>query len=181
MRRGLRICAAVAFFLLTAKALATTVERLAVSDLVVRAERIVEGKVLEVSAARDLRGRPATRVRVAVSTRLKGDPADTLEWLLPGGADDKSALVIPGIPKFNKDDHVVLFMSKPSTAGLSLPIGLGQGAYRGALDPKTKKTKYTPDLAGLEFAGEKGNKNSAAVAVERDALLAEIRRHVEGK
>jgi hypothetical protein len=180
MRKGVvaRACAVLTFFCVSARGLASTVERLTLAEVVARAERIVEGEVSAVESAADLRGRPATRVTIDVKTSLKGDAEARVSLLFPGGVDAQgNVLVFPGVPAFRKGETVVLLVTAPSRAGLRLPVGLGQGAYRASADASTKKTLYTPDLAGADdgAAKPKGSVDARGVAVEREALLARIR------
>jgi hypothetical protein len=172
------------FFCASARGLASTVERLTLAEVVARAERIVEGEVSAVECAADFRGRPATRVTIEVKTNLKGDAKSQLSFLFPGGVDAQgNRLVIPGVPAFRKGETVVLLVTAPSKAGLRLPVGLGQGAYRATTDASTKKTLYTPDLAGADdgAARPKGSLDARGVAVDRDALLHRIRGILEKK
>jgi len=168
---------------LAAQVAAATVERIEFHGLVARAEQVVEARVQSVGAATDRSGRMATRVELTVLNRLKGKGASSVSFLLPGGSRQGEQLVVPGIPKFVAGEEVMIFLSKPSSAGISLPIGLGQGLYRASVDAKSGEKRYTPDLAGLELLdGETGKPvRVAATPVEREQLLTEIRRCVSGR
>lgn len=179
--RGGRLCALAVLGIVAGGAglaYATTVERLALADLVARAERIVEGVVVEALPAEDLRGRPAMRVVVEVGEALKGEAAAVCAFLVPGGIDKEGvALVVPGMPRFEKDERVVLFVSGASSAGLRVPIGLGQGTFRAATDPVTKEITYAQDLTGLDLVDKAGRPAPATLParIERKVLLERVR------
>ncbi|MBL8696326.1 MAG: hypothetical protein JNJ88_19680 [Planctomycetes bacterium] len=162
---------------------AATVERIELHGLASRAEQVIEARVQSVNAAADRSGRLATRVELTVLTRLKGKASSSVSFLLPGGARQGEHLVVPGVPKLVPGEEVVIFLSKPSSAGISLPIGLGQGLYRASVDAKSGEKRYTPDLAGLELLDGATGKpvRVAATPVEREQFLAEIRRCVSGR
>jgi hypothetical protein len=178
MKRGARRwLAAGVFLLVSSSALASTVERLSLEELVKRADRIVDGRVAEVSSARDGRGRPATRVVLEVRSVLKGGIAKTLEFTLPGGSADGVTHAIAGIPNFTRDEEVVLFLSAESKAGVRVPIGLGQGTFRARADAKTKKTLVQADWVGTEVVDAKTGAKVAAPegSEEREAFLERVR------
>ncbi len=185
MRRGIRWSwgAAIAGSLAAAAASATTVERLTLGDLTERAPRIVEARVVATAPARDLRGRPATRVTLHRLASLKGDAPAAFDVLLPGGTLDGETLAIAGIPRFREGEEVLLFLSAPSTAGLVLPIGLGQGTWRASVDPATGERRLAPDLLGIELVDPATGAPAAPVLgpIARDALLGEVRRRVAAK
>ncbi|HKE01451.1 MAG TPA: hypothetical protein VKE69_10610 [Planctomycetota bacterium] len=168
---------------LAAGALATTVEALSLPQLVARAERIVEARVVGVAPTTDGQGRPATQVGLVVLSTLKGAPSGLVEVVLPGGSAGGRTLAIAGIPRLEPGEEVVLFLSGKSSAGLTLPIGLGQGTYRARVDAKTGTQVVAPDLAGLELRDPKTGAPVAAAAapVARAAFLAEVRRLVGAK
>lgn len=156
----------------------TTVTKLSLPEVASRAARIVELKVDGVSVARDLRGRPATRVSARVLTHFKGDATKTVEWIQPGGTIDGETLLIPGIPQFTSGEECILFLSGESTAGLRMPVGLGQGAFRERLNAKTGETLVRAEAGAVElFDPATGRKTEAgAVDFERGAFITEIRR-----
>lgn len=119
---------------------AGTALRLELESAVERADVIVEGRVsasIAVLAAPSApttsaqHGRIESHCTLALSRTFLGPGAATLELRLPGGVlPDGRGLALPGLPRLAVGDEVVLLLSKPSRAGLRLPIGLSQGVLR---------------------------------------------------
>jgi hypothetical protein len=110
---------------------ATTVVRFAFDSLCEKAETIAHVQcVSRNSFMDDGRGEIVTRHRFKVITPVKGYPGDEIVLTLPGGAADGRRLYIPGIPEFDVDEEVVLFLTGPDMHGSAWPLGLGQGCYR---------------------------------------------------
>lgn len=122
---------------------AGTALRLELESAVDRADLIVEGRVSaslgvpvttsspSSPSSNGQHGRIETRCTLALSRTFFGPGAATLELRLPGGVlPDGRGLVLPGLPRLEVGDEVVLLLSKQSRAGLRLPIGLSQGVLR---------------------------------------------------
>lgn len=162
---------------------ATIVEALEVAELVARADRVVEARVAGVEPALDRQGRPATRVGLVVLSSVKGANGSVVECVLPGGTAGGRTLRIAGVPKLEPGEEVVVFLSRESSAGLTLPIGLGQGVYRSVRDPKTGAAHLRADLSGLDLRDRKTGAPvaGAAASVDRAAFLADLRRIAAGR
>lgn len=182
LRKGLAPfwCLGILLLLFVAQAGGTTVERLSLAEITSRAARIVELRIREISTARDATNRIVTRYRGELLTHIKGVESHDIEWKSPGGTMGDETLLIPGIPNFSLHEEAILFLSGPSSSGIVVPIGLGQGAFRERLDTKRKKTFVKPDLAGLELFDSSTGKRVEASAVEwdREIFIQEIRRMV---
>ncbi len=110
---------------------ATTVVRFAFDSLCEKAETIAHVQcVSRNSFMDDGRGEIVTRHRFRVITPVKGSPGGEIVLTLPGGTVDGRRLYIPGIPEFELDEEVVLFLTSPDRHGSAWPLGLGQGCYR---------------------------------------------------
>lgn len=158
----------------------TTVERMSLKDIASRSARIAEVKIRAVSAARDRSNRPATRVTADVIMKIRGVETTTLEWLQPGGTVDGETLLIPGIPQFSAGEECILFLSDESKAGLAVPVGLGQGAFRERKDPKTGKIRVQADVSGLDLVDPATGKlvNNPPSSMDRELFIGEVARMV---
>lgn len=180
MRRGAGVClgGAILLMLFAAPSAGTTVRKFTLAEVTSRAARIIEIKIAGATPRRDRLGRPATQYTANISESLKGDAQKTVDWTQPGGTIDGETLVIAGIPQFTAGDEMILFLSEESTAGLRLPIGLGQGAFRERYDLKTKKTVVAADPGAIELVDPATGKKTIAdrTEFERGAFLTEVRR-----
>jgi hypothetical protein len=100
---------------------ALTVRALSLDDLLARAERVVHAQCVAVTpvAARD--DLPAVEITLAVTETLKGAPDERLVIRQVAGR------LAGVVPTCRAGDEVVLFLHAPSRAGLTSPVGLGQG------------------------------------------------------
>lgn len=171
------MAAVLLIILFGARAAGTTVERFSLADVASRAARIAEVRIRDCASVREPSGRIQTRYRADILANLKGSDGASIEWLSPGGTVDGETLVIPGVPRFQSNEEIILFLSEATPAGLRLPIGLGQGAFRERFDPSTRRTLVKPDLVGLELIDPATGKRveAAASEFERAAFLAEVR------
>jgi hypothetical protein len=110
----------------------TSVKRLAQSDLVRDAQRIVHADCLDCAPEYDATSRRIfTRVRFAVRETLKGKASSTIELLIPGGQIGTVATVVHGMPAFKAGEEVVLYATgRHPKSKVCLPVGLDQGCYR---------------------------------------------------
>ena len=83
---------------------------------------------------------------------LKGDFGSTLAIRLPGGTVGKIIHVLPGAPTLHDGDLVVLFLKARGPAYLTT-LGLGQGIFRVARDPRTGTMLVTPPPLKESSAG----------------------------
>jgi hypothetical protein len=101
---------------------ATTVRRLALPELVARAERVVLARCVAVEPAPPAAsGLAATAVTFTVQDTLKGPPAETLTIRQLGRPGSGPA------PAFRTGEEVVLFLPRASALGFTHPVGLEQG------------------------------------------------------
>lgn len=110
---------------------ASTVLRLDVPGLVQRADAVVEGRVASSRVTEAGGGRIETEYVLEVERTLLGDPRPERVLRFPGGLlEDGRGLILPGLPRLVPGEEVLLFLSAPSSSGLSLPVGLSQGKFR---------------------------------------------------
>src|SRR5687767_3412993 len=94
-------------------AAAAVVLNLSDEELVARSDAVVHGTVLETRAERSADGAQIfTRVVVRVDEALKGKPGGTVTLTVPGGELDGIGQAVPGAPKFQVGEEVVLALHK---------------------------------------------------------------------
>lgn len=161
---------------------ATVVERLAFADLIKYGDVIIEGKVVKSEAVRDRRGAIATTITMEVTKSLRGAPASgNFEFTIPGGELDGMGLVIAGVPKFNINDEMILFLAGESPRGTRFPVGLGQGKFNIQRDPKTGAKLLSRELAGLDVVDPKTGKPAsfgADSAWDYDTTISKIEKQI---
>lgn len=129
---------------------ATTVLRVPLEEMARACDLVVQARVQAVrttTAPEDER-RISTTVRLEILRVLKGHPTGpTLTLNLPGGRTNRWTLLIPGMPRFQEGEEVVLLLERTS-AGLR-PAGLSLGTFRIRRDPETGRARAVRDLRGL--------------------------------
>src|SRR5438128_6869580 len=116
-----------AALLLTFPALATTVIALDVPQMSRFADAIVQGKVQKVEAKMSKDGaRISTHVYIDVSESLKGQGAQTVEVVQPGGEVGDVGQKVAGTAHLSTGDEVVLFLEKRGGQSF-MPVGMAQG------------------------------------------------------
>jgi hypothetical protein len=184
------LAAALAALLCAGAASATSVLRFEREELARRATRVFEGTVLDVRAERDAEGRIVTRVRFAVGGDgwWKGRGGAETELLLPGGVleSEGRALLVPGMPRFERGERAVVFASESDRLGelLAVPVGLKQGKLRVVVAPNGRRV-LERELSGLQLVDPATQQTIAAPrGLERfdyDAWRAAVRRIAEGR
>lgn len=103
----------------------TTLEKLALDDMVLKSTEIVRGRVASVSAAR--RGALIlTQVKVTVTERWKGPEAASVELFLHGGTFQGLRQTFAGTPELRAGAEYVFFLWA-GKSGQRQIIGLSQG------------------------------------------------------
>ena len=115
-------------FLLVAGVQATTVQRLALEDLVKKAHRIVAGKVRGAKTYWSGNGKLIlTDYTVQVDESIKGDSPGSFQITTIGGKIGTLELHVSGMPSFRNDENVVLFTE--SSGSYEVVLGLAQGKF----------------------------------------------------
>jgi len=99
---------------------AMTVRALSLEELSRRADRIFVGTCVEVRQARSESGQPITEITFRIVEPIKGVSGDRIMIRQLGGQ------LIPG---YSVGQEVLLFLHPESPAGLTSPVGLGQGIF----------------------------------------------------
>ena len=113
---------------LACSALATTLERLTLDEMIAKSTAIVRGKVLDSSTVQ--RGNVVyTIYRLQVTERLKGGTGPTTaEVYLPGGSLGGYRQSFAGTPQMDRGAEYVVFLWM-SPKGIPQVVGLGQGVF----------------------------------------------------
>lgn len=128
--RSLAWCLASLLAFATA-ARATQVRPVNLEEMTDRAATVFSGRCIDVHSVIDPRlGKPVTLMTFEVSRAVKGDLGDTVTIKLLGAVDSSSGKGgVAGLPTFQRDEEVVLFLYGESSMGLTSPVGFGQGKF----------------------------------------------------
>ncbi|HXH25251.1 MAG TPA: hypothetical protein VNI78_08385 [Vicinamibacterales bacterium] len=109
---------------------ATVVLPVEFPDMVVQAQTIVHGRVVDVRSHMTAGRRTIeTLVTLAVLDALKGEPGRTVVFRVPNGQVGRYRRIMVGAPEFEAGDEVVVFLAgRPPV--VPIPFGLSQGVYR---------------------------------------------------
>ena len=185
-KRSSYLFAAASFLVLAAQVNATSMLHMDLADLTTRADKIFRGTVIYVNEGTVEAGGgelPAVtyRLRVeelfkGVATEVKGDKSivevrmvGSLVHSKPDGSDVVKLSGFRDVPKLKMGSDYVLFTTAESSIGLSVTVGLGQGAFSvyavdGARDQFMAVNEFNNAGLGLNGAGP----------VEYDKLSAQI-------
>jgi hypothetical protein len=111
---------------------ATRVLPLNLEELTKHAGRVFSGRITEVRVERDPGlDRDVTRVTAEVEHSAKGGNGRSVTFRVLGRQNGKEPLQsgIGGMPRFREGEEVVLFLYGESKAGLTSPVGFGQGKF----------------------------------------------------
>jgi len=165
---------------LPCSAMATTLERLTLDEMIQKSTSIVRGKVLDSSTVQ--RGNIVYTVyRLQVSERIKGGtgPA-TAEVYLPGGAIGGYRQSFAGTPQLQRASEYVVFIWV-SPKGIPQVVGLGQGVFdvkigargqtvlsRGPLEAEVLAPSGAPVVdQGLKLTLERLRTSAAAMEAQK--------------
>lgn len=91
-------------------------------------------------------------VRLQPLQYLKGDLGSSIALRLPGGEAGGMINVMPGAPTLREGELVVVFLKTRGPALLT-PLGLGQGIFRVARDPRSGQMLVSPPPLKESAAG----------------------------
>ena len=158
-------------------ATATSVQKFSLQELTKKSSAIVMAKV-EDSYSRWENKEIYTyyTLHVLESVKgLKGQTTLTIRQL--GGRVDNIESIVPGMPKFNTGEEVVVFLTQKDAAGYPWVMGLQQGKYSITLDAKGNKTVRN-ELGGLTRllpSGKADNGPTVSGALPLGAFLDRIK------
>ena len=154
-----RACLGIGVLALLAASLAgaTVLVALQVEDLAQMSPVVLVGEVNTVESGWNPgKTRIHTRVLITPVEVLKG-PADlgTVEVKFLGGQVGETVAQLPGAPRFEVGEKVLVFLEPRKDQDGYLPVGFYQGKYKVFTDPATKKEMLLrdgPDL-GVKLVG----------------------------
>lgn len=167
--------------------LASQVRPINLEQMAQKAGHIVSGRCTSVEVGQDPALRiPVTTVTLEVEHSLKGRGGRTLTFRMAGGSSGPGAIRIAGgTPSFAPGEEVVLFLYPTSRAGLTSPVGLGQGKFVVRRDKAGRSLAVNGVgnrglLKGLssearDHLGFRVEPDQVAAPVARDQLLAMVR------
>ena len=144
---------------------ATMVRKFDLGELCQRSHMIIRGKVLSMkSTSVSLGGAelPAVTYYVAVSETLKGNASDFIEkngqrvaeitMLASKGSEQLGNNIVkfsklPALPSFQVGQEYLLMMTQPSSVGLQMTVGTGQGCFH--IDAKSGMASNELNNRGL--------------------------------
>ncbi|MFQ5649748.1 MAG: hypothetical protein ACE5IY_07385 [bacterium] len=141
--------------------LAAKVKHMNLLELVSRADKIFSGEVVNVQESTiSVPGGgtiPCTIYTVMIQDRIRGGEAETVTFRYVGSPEMKVRgkygykFEVPGMPRYQRSDEILLFLNQESTLQLTAPMGLFQGSFRIYADPKTGRRMVVngSDNAGL--------------------------------
>jgi hypothetical protein len=133
----------------SASVFATTVLKLDLESLVANSDQIVEAEVVEVNS-RVEHGKVYTYTELRVEDGLKGaGKGETITVKQIGGRTDELTTMVPGIPHFQKDERVVVFLEKPKADASPVVTGMSQGKFSVARGPDNVTPYVVPYLGNL--------------------------------
>ena len=124
---------------------ATTVQRLALEDLVKKAHRIVAGRVRDSRTYWSSNGKLIlTDYTIQVDETIKGNSPNIFGVTTLGGRIGTLEMHVSGMPTFRNSENVVLFTE--SSGSYEVVLGLGQGKFT------VENGEIFNDLSTLSFA-----------------------------
>jgi hypothetical protein len=139
-----RVIPFVACVLVTTLASATVLVPAEFREIVGGSEIIAHARIVDVRPEwADGRRWIDSVVTAEVVSYLKGGPADTITFKVPGGQLGRYRSVVVGAPVFARGEEAVLFLR---SRGDDLPnvFGLNQGVFRVRTDPRTGQRIVVP-------------------------------------
>jgi hypothetical protein len=156
-----------------------TVRRLTMDSLVSRSDRVIYGRVVGSRSAWDQEtGTIWTHTDIQILDVAKGSAGRTVTVSEPGGIVGQVGHYFPGVPQFELNQEVVLFLH--SAAGNRLRVtGLRQGVYSVTRDSETHERIARPMGKQAEPVLEVGSRAEAGVREEtEDCRLEKLLQHV---
>ncbi len=155
---------------------AGTAVLLDVPDLARNSELIVEARVLSARPVEPPGELLQTEYLLEVSRTLAGMHEPYRLVRLPGGVrEDQSGLLIPGLPRLEEGEEVLLFLTVESRNGMRMPVGLGQGKF-GVQRLANGEKRLVRDTGSTELLGSGGTgvRRGQRSVLDYAGVLAEI-------
>ena len=128
-------------------ATATTIVKMDLAELTSAASVVARGRCLASEARMD-GGYIWTFTTFEVTETLKGSTPRQITVRLIGGKVGHMKSTVDGVPQFQRDEDVFLFLEPTREGDLSVTSWV-QGTFRVRLDPQTGKESVTQDTASM--------------------------------
>jgi hypothetical protein len=139
-----RVIPFVACVLVSTMASATVIVPAELKEIVAGSNVIAYARVVDIRAEwAEGRRWVDTVVTAEVVSYLKGGPAETITFKVPGGKLGRYRSVFVGAPIFTRGDEAVLFL-KPNSGDLPDVFGVNQGVFRVRVDSRTGQRIVVP-------------------------------------
>lgn len=164
MARTVRSAVVLALLGFCSVALGAVMVKLETKDLTDQAEAVVLGTVTETKAQwNEGKTKIVTLTTVKIAETIKGDLKGEIQVRTLGGEVDGLAQLVPGMPKFKKEQEIVIFLKNEDKAWHV--VGMGQGKYE-VVREKDKDPVAVNMLEGLSL-GKKDDKGGVAIDKEK--------------
>lgn len=155
IRHGLALLIIAIVVALASTAGATTALKLDLESLVANSNAIVLGNVTEVRSFKK-EGRIFTETTIAVDEAWKGDATEKVTIRHPGGRIGDTVTRVYGLPGFETDERVVVFLSRARTpegeeASPYTVTGLRQGKFHVATGPDASTQFVVPRIGDMQL------------------------------
>jgi hypothetical protein len=170
---------AVVVAFMTRPAFATIVAGLDLAQLVERADRVVHGRIIAVSAVR-VEGRYTDSiVTMAPAEVLKGSAGPEITFRVPGGEVGRFRTIVIGAPVLHVDDEVVVFLAG---APPYLPhlVGFSQGVLPVVRDDSGRALLIVPPAPETDGA-RAASASGASRVMTLSAFVEDVRALVDGR
>ena len=153
-------------FAVSSTASAATVVKMDMPDLVAQSDAIVIAQVVEYSSQLEEDGRVYTTITFRTDEVLKGQPGEEFTIRQVGGRDGDIATRAPGMPTFEEDEEVFLFLTHHQST--SVVTGLSQGKFHIAIGPDDQTRFVVPQIHGIHLVerGTTADERSEAVKAQ---------------
>lgn len=158
---------------------ASTVRRLTLNEMAVRADQIFTGEVVGIASQLNARRTGIyTFVTIEVDEYLKGGRRNLLTLRFLGGEAEGYRLVVPGSPVFHLGEEVLVF-SDGGAGRIPTVLGMAAGKFTVGRDPATGRRVLERSLAGLMLKDPRGAPPASGTAPSAGPVpLDEVRRVV---
>jgi hypothetical protein len=124
-----------------------------------------------------------TLANISVAETLKGNPAENITVILPGGVDANRkfpiAMSVAGAPRITPGEDVVLFLTSESEVGGSYSItGFSQGKFSIGKDEEGREV-VSRDLTNVKLQSKAGLRRGTQFVTALESLKSQIRRHLQ--
>lgn len=163
---------------------AGTAVRLDIPELVNEAELVLEGRIRSQRVVESAPRRVETEYTIEVDRWFTAEGGTELRVRIPGGVlPDGSGLLIPGMPRIQEGEEVLLFLSEAGSTGVRMPVGLSQGKFRveRSLSGARSLSRRHGSLTTIDAVTGVSEDAGGSVVYDYAEVVAEIHAAVERK